>query len=351
VRHISGWQAVGIAPIRTTHSGMVPVPGDGSHEWAGYLEIKKRPNLFNPPSGYFDTSNEDVTSPDFPYKNTHAYEWSDPYRGYRTKEVIEGKEKLSFDDMKELQTDYKSMSANELISLLNTTSFKDKELELIKEDLNNWDRELNPESRVAAIYAMWESKLIEEISEIVIPDDAKRYKSKVQLKRVVDIIRNPVAYDFPNGAAGISNVIEESLAESLIDLTERLGEDSSTWTYGHENLKHIQMIHPLSPALSEEMKSKFEVGPAPRGGNAYTVGSTGGRWNQPSGGSFKVIIQAGDWDNSVAMNSPGQAGDPDDLHYRNLFDQWAADEYFPLLYSRDKIEAATVEKIRLSPVE
>jgi len=34
-----GWQAVGIHPIRPNWSGMIPVPGDGRYEWAGYLPI------------------------------------------------------------------------------------------------------------------------------------------------------------------------------------------------------------------------------------------------------------------------------------------------------------------------
>ncbi|MEY4728380.1 MAG: hypothetical protein RLZZ390_904, partial [Bacteroidota bacterium] len=46
-----GWQAVGITPIRTTHSGMVPVPGNGKYEWKGFLPIKERPYVFNPAKG------------------------------------------------------------------------------------------------------------------------------------------------------------------------------------------------------------------------------------------------------------------------------------------------------------
>ena len=34
-----GWQAVGIAPIRNNFSGLVPVPGNGTYEWDGYLPI------------------------------------------------------------------------------------------------------------------------------------------------------------------------------------------------------------------------------------------------------------------------------------------------------------------------
>src|SRR4029079_4818278 len=45
-----GWQAVGIAPIRTNWSGLVAVPGDGRFEWAGFLPIKEKPQAFNPPA-------------------------------------------------------------------------------------------------------------------------------------------------------------------------------------------------------------------------------------------------------------------------------------------------------------
>lgn len=343
-----GWQAVGIAPIRTTHSGMVPVPGDGSHEWNGYLEIKKRPNLYNPPSGYFSTSNEDVTSPDFPHKNTHAYQWSDPYRGYRTKEFIEGKEKLTFDDMKDLQTDYKSMAFADLDEYLIVTGMNLPDYKKYLDEIrSNWDRQLEPNSRPAAIYAMFEKKFLEAMSDRVIPEAAKPYMKTLQLRRAAQILKDYEEYGIRNDE--IHTIVDNSFISAISELKERLGEDWTTWTYGDDNLKHVQMIHPLSPALSDEMKAKFEVGPAPRGGNAYTVGSTGGGWNQPSGASFKVIITAGDWDKSVAMNSPGQAGDPDDPHYRNLFDTWVKDGYFPLLYSKDKIKAATVERIVLEP--
>ncbi len=38
-----GWQAVGLAPIRTKFTGLVPVPGDGRFEWGGFLPIISYP--------------------------------------------------------------------------------------------------------------------------------------------------------------------------------------------------------------------------------------------------------------------------------------------------------------------
>jgi penicillin G amidase len=57
----------------------------------------------------------------------------------------------------------------------------------------------------------------------------------------------------------------------------------------------------------------------------------------------------GNWDGSVAMNSPGQSGDRDSPHYDDLFEPWSRGEAFPLLYSREKVEEATERRIRLRP--
>jgi penicillin amidase len=123
----------------------------------------------------------------------------------------------------------------------------------------------------------------------------------------------------------------------------------SLWQYGQPDNKHIYMRHALGRGESEELNSKLNVGPLPRGGNAYTPGSTGSNLNQSSGASFRIIVNTGNWDDARGTNAPGQSGDPNSEFYSNLFESWAKDEYFPVLYSRDKIEKAAVEKIKLVP--
>ena len=59
------------------------------------------------------------------------------------------------------------------------------------------------------------------------------------------------------------------------------------WQYGQEKYKHITLRHPLSPAVKKEIRERLEVGPAPRGGNSFTVGNTGYTDNQRSGASFQ----------------------------------------------------------------
>ena len=60
-----------------------------------------------------------------------------------------------------------------------------------------------------------------------------------------------------------------------------------------------------------------------------------------------------DSDNTAPMQAgrfrPGQSGNPDSPHYRDLAAMWSKGEYFPLLYSRKMIDAAAVQRIELLP--
>jgi penicillin amidase len=122
-------------------------------------------------------------------------------------------------------------------------------------------------------------------------------------------------------------------------MTERFGANPDGWAWGQNTYHHATITHPLSPAVNAELRAKFDVGPAPRGGDGNTVGATGGGDNQTSGASFRIVVDLADWDTAVGINTPGQAGDPDDPHYRDLFPLWANDRYFGVPFSRDRIAA------------
>jgi penicillin amidase len=62
-----------------------------------------------------------------------------------------------------------------------------------------------------------------------------------------------------------------------------------------------------------------------------------------------MVLDVGNWDESRAVNYPGQSGNPDDKHYKDLTGMWAKGEYFPLLYSRAAVEKATERRITLRP--
>jgi penicillin amidase len=132
-------------------------------------------------------------------------------------------------------------------------------------------------------------------------------------------------------------------------MQEKLGPDMQSWQYGQEKYKHALIRHPLATAVDEETQRRLNVGPAPRGGNGYTLGNTGGGDNQTTGASFRIFVDTRGWDNTLGMNIPGQVGDPDSPFYRNLFELWANDKVFPAFYLREKIESVVHERLVLKP--
>ena len=121
----------------------------------------------------------------------------------------------------------------------------------------------------------------------------------------------------------------------------------SRWKLGAYH--HALIMHPLDPALAQALRNRFDVGDLPRGGNGYTIDNTGDGDNQTDGGSFKVVMDTADWDNSVGINNPGQSGEVDSPHYRDLYPLWATGKYVPVFYSRSKVESVTEKRLELQP--
>ena len=343
-----GWQAVGIAPVRRNWSGLVPVPGDGTYEWDGYLPIKAKPNIYNPESGIFGTSNENVVPRDYPYPEAIGFSWSDPYRGDRVMEVLSSGRQHSLIDMARLQTDYLSIPARELTQLLKAIEIDEEPLREIKTLLLNWDFKLEPNSIAAGIYNAWEQQLRTDMKSKLLPEKASPFLS-IQMKKIIDWLILPDDRFGTDPIKGRNDFLKQSLQTALGKMTDRFGKDRSKWRYGQTGYKHIVIKHPLSNAVKPDVRPKLDVGPAPRGGNSYTVNNTSSNDNQRSGGSFRMIVDTGNWDHTLGTNTPGQSGNPDHPHYRNLFDIWASDQFFPVFYSRKKVESVEDSRMVLSP--
>lgn len=343
-----GWQAVGIAPIRNNFSGLVPVPGDGRYEWDGYLPIIEKPNALNPKQGFLATANQNVTPENYTHWNAVGFSWSDPYRGERVNEVLNSGKKLTMEDMKALQVDYLSIPARTLVPLLERITFSGKSAEA-KNKLIGWDYKLNPNAIEAAIYVAWENQIKAMANEQFIPANAKNVITSLQMKTIMDWIMKPDTKFgiYPND--GRDQFLSDAFNNAINQLEEMLGNDMNHWQYGQEKYKHTYMAHALGNAVNEDIKTKLNLGSLPRGGNSYTPGSTGGNNRQSSGASFRMIVNTGDWDATISTNGPGQSGNPESPFYSNLFESWAKDQYFPVYFSREKIDIVTANKTLLKP--
>ena len=345
-----GWQAVGIAPIRRNWSGLVPVPGDGRYEWDGYLPIRAKPSVQNPPEGYFATANNHLTPDDYPHMDAIGYEWSDPYRWARAAEVLGSGRLHSMADMMALQTDYLSIPARTMVPMLRHVGpSRDPDTERARELLLAWDFVLDPASVAAAIHVAFEGRVRANVRNAIVPAAQRRVLGGMAMTKVIDHLNAPGGEFGDDPVAGRDAVLLRSLEEAVAALREKLGRDMDGWQYGQPGYKHATIFHPLSRAAPPEIAARLTVGPLPRGGNSYTLNNTGGGDNQFSGASFRLIVDTGDWDRAVGSNTPGQSGDPDSPFYDNLFELWANDRFFPVFYSRERVESVAAERWMLTP--
>ena len=61
------------------------------------------------------------------------------------------------------------------------------------------------------------------------------------------------------------------------------------------------------------------------------------------------FMDVADWDRSVATNVPGQSGQSESKFYGNLLPLWDRGEYFPLVYTRGRVDGEAAHKLTLRP--
>lgn len=330
-----GWSAAGLTPVRPNWDGLLPVPGDGRYEWAGMRPGAELPALHNSVEGFFATANEMNLPPGYPAEAAKiGFEWGDRSRITRINEVLAKLPKATLADSMALQTDSHDALSRRAIALLTPLSSPDTDVQHALDLLKAWDNDEAVGSTAAAIYQVWATAhLGRTVVSAVTPLAARTLVGSGQLDAVISYLEEPEHLSIRNA------LLLDSLTAAVADLKDRLGPDTATWTWGR--LHHAQFEPAVAVLASRELAGQMSLGPLAVPGSASSPRATTYRatdFNQVAGGSVRLVMDVGAWDNSVAINSPGQSGDPSNVHYRDLFPLWAAGSYVPLDYSRAMVD-------------
>ena len=347
-----GWVAGGLAPVRPNWDGLMPVPGDGRYEWAGSVAGEQLPWAYNPAQGWFASANEMNLPADYPYRTRKlGFEWASSDRYQRLREVLSTPGKLSMEDSLRLQNDVLSIPARRVIALLRNLRSNDSKTQAALQLLRTWDSVESANSAAAALFEVWWSRYLAYVfKQVVLDKKAAATIGTIDTTVLLEALENPEPVFGSEAVAKRDWVLLTSLNLAWTDTHKLLGNDPRQWQWG--KLQHALVTHPFTPVVDATVAAKLNVGPLPKSGGASTPNQSSydpRDFRQLSGPSFRVVIDVGNWDNSRAINMPGQSGDPDSPHYKDLANRWLKGEYFPLLYSRKQIEAATVQRIDLQP--
>lgn len=349
-----GWVPGGLAPKRPNWDGLLPVPGDGRYEWDGFWSGNDLPSSYNPAKGWFSSSNEMNLPADYPYRERKlGFEWTNGSRHARIEEVLAATPKVSIEDSMRLQNDDLAIPARRLVNLVQPVPAADAKAHAAQEIFTGWDYVERSDSAPAALYEVWLAHhLGDAFKKAVLPPAAAAAMAAPDVAVMLDALEQPAALFGNDAVARRNDVLLSSLAGAYAELEKLQGADPSKWQWGR--LHHTLMEHPLAAAVDDASRARLNVGPMPKHGGAYTPNQSTYRasdFRQTNGPSFRVVVDVGNWDNSRAVNAPGQSGDPDSPHYRDLADMWLQGDYFPLLYTRDKVLEATRQRILLLPLQ
>jgi penicillin G amidase len=350
-----GEHSTGLAPLRKNFNGLLPLPADGRYEWAGFVPNAELPHSFNPAEGFIASANQKMIPEGYPY--AVGFEWAAPTRFERIHEVLETAShtghKLTVADMEALQTDVVSRLARELQPLLrNAVGLVSPGVSQPVADaaalLLQWDCAVRADSPAAALYELWALELRRSVAGLAVPERARAIVKTWPLTRVVAELSKPrpdVFGDAP--ATQRDRVLLDTLGVAYGELSRREGADPKRWSWGRLHKAYFR--HALDAIGGTAL---LDRGPVERPGDNDTVQATyfhEASLDQVSGASYREIFDLSDWDNAVAINVPGQSGQPDSPHFDDLLPLWSKGAYFPLEYSKTAVDAVTKDTLILRP--
>ncbi|MGE8686074.1 MAG: penicillin acylase family protein [Achromobacter sp.] len=347
-----GWFGGSIAPIRprADWSGMLPVPGNGDFEWRGVLPGNALPRVYNPAEGYVATANEYNLPADFRYKEMSARTWAEPYRVQRIREVIADGKGLTVQNSQALQFDNLSIPARTLAGYAKSLNSADPALGQALSLLKGWDYRVGTESTAATVYEFWLPEVVRRVSDLYVPAAGRSVFGDLSTRKTLEKLAAPDAAFGPRPEQGRDALLLEALGEGMQKLRAKLGSDPAQWQWG--KLHHIQFEHSLASLLPAETAKAYGTPRYPVGGDNDTVHRATFRktdFRQISGASYRQVIDVADWDNSRVQNVPGQSADPRSPYYQNLLKGWATGEYFPMAFSRAKVDSEKADTLTLRP--
>ena len=344
-----GWAPGGFVPVRARGDGLLPVPAGKAHRWTGLLDARLMPVKHNPADGWIATANEMNLPAGYPHL-LGLDSWADRSRITRISDVIASKPKFSLTDAMALQNDATSPMARRAVALLKGLVGRDANERGALALLSGWDGHEGPDSAAAALHEIWASRHLPVAAvKAIVPDDKRRNFGRTSIGNVLPVLEDGSLLG-PDPQGTRAGILLDSLGTAFAEASRLLGPDPAAWRWG---ALHVADFKPALPIKG--MDAARRVGPLPIGGSGSTpmaMGSSGGPasdFHVQSGASVRLVMDVGAWDNSVAINTPGQSGDPASPHYRDLFPRWASGDYVPFVWSRARVLQEAERIISVTP--
>lgn len=352
-----GYQMPGNIPIRAKGDGSAPVPGwTGEYEWTGYIPFDELPSVYNPPTHFIVTANNQVAPGTYKYLITK--DWSAPYRAMRVEELLKSKEKLSAQDFQAIQADVTSVPLERLRKYIVDFTFEKEKFLPTRavEFVSKWDGKLDTDSVGGSILEATYLRVMKNILASRL--DADLLNAYLDLggpprAALLDWLDQPNSdwWDEPTTPQRETrdNILKKSFEQGVDDLGRQFGDAPAEWKWGR--MHTATFAHPVGSV--QPLNLLFNFGPVATNGDGYTVNNGGYRdsrnFTQRTVSSMRIIHDLSDWSRSIQMHTTGESGQPLSKHYNDMVMSWRDVRYAPLYFDRASLERVKEGLLILRP--
>ena len=365
-----GYQTPGHIPIRAeNHSGLIPAPGwTDEFEWKGFIPFDDLPCIFNPERGYIATANQAVVPTEYydqlanklsgGLNYTISKEWNYGYRAQRIVELLKELAPHTISSFQAIQGDNKLISAEETLPYLASLNFADVELTEARDWLLKWDCQCGMDSPQAALYSEFWLSLMNNLFWDQLPEDTDIRGDDRDMWAAFLLMDKPdnAWWDDVRTEDIIEtrdDILVRSFSEAYSNAVASLGTNLDKWKWGRLHTATF-VSNPLGQSGIGLIENLVNRGPFPTSGSTETVNNT--VWFTDSGNfevqwvpSMRMIIDLGDFSNSITIHTTGQSGHPYSKHYDDMIDRWRNIKYQPMLWTREQVEKAATNRLILKP--
>lgn len=374
-----GWQLGGQVPRRLGGNGLLPRPGDAPDTgWAQELvPFDEMPFVMNPAVGFVATANA-IPAPVSPgYEPgggttepapslTRLAPWLgadflDPFRLGVIRDELGKRSDWDASRCIELQLSTRSLPWERVRDTVLSLPATDAEVREGLHLLREWDGHVTADSTAAAVYELFVAELSVRVARAKAPNgfpfalgqsglgpDGHSMFAHRRVGHLMRLIENQPTGWFSRGWPA---EMADALAGVVRKLRHEVGPASAFWSWGH--LRTLRLAHPMF-GKSRLLRSTFNLGPVPVGGDSNTVAQAGVRpmsptANPPNIANLRAVFDLADLSRSVVVLCGGQSGNPCSPHYADQFPLWQAGETITLPWEQDRVIREAKHVLRLVP--
>ncbi|MBD3227538.1 MAG: hypothetical protein GF329_05045 [Candidatus Lokiarchaeota archaeon] len=338
---------------------------NGEDEWTGYIPFDWIPHKINPDQMFLASANQRTVNTTEYTKYYTSYAFASSYRGRRINQILRNiskhNEKITIERMKEIQTDYYDIGAQEFVPRLldafdneHPTGVPDSgEWKLINqsiEKLKDWNKSKNrwimdKDLIAPTIFDTW----LQIYGYFTFLDEMENASLNIANSitlMLIDFLENitrfnPTSPWFDNITS--TGVVENASDMMLIALNETM--DRLTLDLGNFSNWHWGNYHIMDIRYLEGMMPEFDYPQYGCSGSGRTINVAGGQYVH-SGPSMRMIVDFEALTNgsiySGYLTFPGgQSGNYLSEHYDDNYQYWKENEYHPILFPRSIDEYPT----------